>query len=151
MELPRWLSIICTDMVIPTFGCAMRLNPWYVDFISGPSSCEKQPLSSWLIVKLLPLLWVKTGLIRSLFVCGLQYSAGLLCFMAKPSAFEILCGLCSRKNIHGGHGWHNSLKYNYWIACANIVHTSKLRMYKPNEPGVFIIPCYVQCALCNKQ
>jgi hypothetical protein len=25
------------------FGCAVRFNPWYVDFISGPSSCENQP------------------------------------------------------------------------------------------------------------
>ncbi len=35
MELPRWLNIICLDMVIPIFGYAVRLNPWYVDFISG--------------------------------------------------------------------------------------------------------------------
>ncbi len=46
-------------------------------------------------------------------MCGLLYSAGLLCFMAKPLAFVILCGLCSWKNIHGEHGWHRILKYNY--------------------------------------
>ncbi len=23
--------------------CAVRFNPWYVDYISGPSSCENQP------------------------------------------------------------------------------------------------------------
>ncbi len=29
----------------PNFsGCAVRFNPWYVDFISGLSSCENQPL-----------------------------------------------------------------------------------------------------------
>ncbi len=39
--------------------------------------------------------------------------AGLLCFMAKPSAFVIMFGLCSVKNIHGGHGWHRILKYDY--------------------------------------
>ncbi len=33
--------------------------------------------------------------------------------MAKPSAFVILRGSCSWKNIHGGHGWHRILKYNY--------------------------------------
>jgi hypothetical protein len=27
--------VICMDMVIPFFGCAVRFNPWYVDFISG--------------------------------------------------------------------------------------------------------------------
>ncbi len=47
------------------------------------------------------------------FVCVLQYSAGLLCFMAKPSAFVILCGSCSWKNIHREHEWHRILKYNY--------------------------------------
>jgi hypothetical protein len=25
------------------FGCAVHFNPWCVDFISGPSSCENQP------------------------------------------------------------------------------------------------------------
>jgi hypothetical protein len=25
------------------FGCAVCFNPWYVDFISGPSSRENQP------------------------------------------------------------------------------------------------------------
>jgi hypothetical protein len=25
------------------FGCAVRFNPWYVDFISGQSSCENHP------------------------------------------------------------------------------------------------------------
>jgi hypothetical protein len=28
------------------FGCTMHFNPWYVNFISGLSSCENQPLSS---------------------------------------------------------------------------------------------------------
>jgi hypothetical protein len=63
--------------------------------------------------------------------------------MAKPTVFVILCGLCSWKNIHGGHGWHSILKYKCCIACANIVQcTSKLRMYKLNE---------AQCKLCNGQ
>jgi hypothetical protein len=26
----------------PKFGCAVRFNPWYIDFISGPSSCDNQ-------------------------------------------------------------------------------------------------------------
>jgi hypothetical protein len=56
--------------------------------------------------------WVKISFIKN-FVCGLQYSAGLLCSVAKPSAFVILCGLCSWKNIRGEHGWHRILKYNY--------------------------------------
>jgi hypothetical protein len=37
----------------PTFGCAVRFNPWYKHFISGLSSCDNQPPCSWLIVKLL--------------------------------------------------------------------------------------------------
>ncbi len=71
--------------------------------------------------------------------------------MAKPSSFVILCGLCSWKNIHGGHGWHSILKYNYCTECAKTVHASKLRVYKPDKLGFFTIPCYVQCALCNGQ
>ncbi len=96
------------------FGCAVCFNPWYVDFISGSSSCdcENQLWFSWLTVELLsPFRWRLVSL--KPFVCGLQYSAGLLCFMAKPLAFVILCGLCSWKNIHGEHGWHRILKYNY--------------------------------------
>jgi hypothetical protein len=31
---------------------------------------------------------------------------------------------------------------NLCTACANIIHTSKLEMYKPDEPGFFIIPCF---------
>jgi hypothetical protein len=35
----------------PNFsGCAVRFNFWYVDFISGLSSCENQPCFGWLIV-----------------------------------------------------------------------------------------------------
>jgi hypothetical protein len=33
-----------------SFGCAVRFNPWYVDFISSLSSCENQPCFGWLIV-----------------------------------------------------------------------------------------------------
>ncbi len=32
--------------------------------------------------------------------------------MAKPLAFVILCGLCSWKNIYGGHEWFRILKHN---------------------------------------
>ncbi len=69
--------------------------------------------------------------------------------MAKPSPLAILCGSCSWKNIHGGHGWHSILKYNYFTVCAKILHTSMLRIYKPGERGVFIKPCYVQCGPCS--
>jgi hypothetical protein len=61
----------------------------------------------------------------------------MLFFMAKPSALVILYGSCSWKNIHGEHKWHSILKYNYCTACANIVHTSNLRIYKPDVPGFF--------------
>jgi hypothetical protein len=47
------------------FCCAVRFNPWYVDFISGLSSCENQPCFGWLIVKLFSLLQVKIGLIKT--------------------------------------------------------------------------------------
>jgi hypothetical protein len=129
LELPRWLNIVWVDMDIPTFGCTVLFNPWYDDFISGLSSCENQPPSSWWIVKLLSLLWVKNCKWSHWkpFVCGLQYSTELSCFMAKPSALIILCGLCSWKNIHGGHGWQGILKYYYCTAYANIIHISKLR------------------------
>ncbi len=59
MELPRRLNIICMDMGITTFGFDVHFNPWYVNFISGLSSCENQPPSSRLIVELVVLLWVK--------------------------------------------------------------------------------------------
>jgi hypothetical protein len=71
--------------------------------------------------------------------------AVMLLFMAKPSTLVILCGSCSWKKIQGGHGWHSILKYNNCTVYAKIVHTSKLRIYKPDEPGFFIIPCYVAC------
>ncbi len=63
------------------------------------------------------------------------YSILLGCYVLWPShqLFVVLCGLCSWKNIYGGQGWHSILKFNYCTACANIVHTSKLRMYKPDE------------------
>ncbi len=70
-------------------------------------------------------------------------------FMAKPSTLVILCGLCSGKNIFEGNEWHSTLKYNYFTECANIVHTSELKMHKPDKPGDFIIPCYVQQAPCG--
>jgi hypothetical protein len=38
--------------------------------------------------------------------------------------------------------WHGILKSNYCTACANTVYASKLRVYKPDEPGFFIIPCF---------
>ncbi len=79
----KMTHIACVDMVIPTFGCAVHFNPWYVDFISGQSSCEKQPLSKWLIVELFPLLWVKIGLIRNLLF--VVYSILLGCYVSWPS------------------------------------------------------------------
>ncbi len=151
LELLRWLNFICLDIGILTFGCAVRFNPWYVDFISGPSSYD-QPLSSWLIFEHVPLLWVKIGLIRNLLFVA--YSILLGCYVifhGKPSTLVILCGLCSWKNIQGVHGWHSILKYKCCTACANIVHTSKLIMYKPDEPGVFEILWYVQCTSCGGQ
>jgi hypothetical protein len=83
MELLRWLNIICTGMVIPLFGCAVCFNPWFVDFISGPSSCENQPWFSWLTVELLSLLQVKIGLIRNLLFVA--YSILLGCYVLWPS------------------------------------------------------------------
>ncbi len=68
------------------FGCTVRFNPWYVDFISGLSSCENQPCFGWLIVKLFYFFRWRLVSLKP-FVCGLQYSAGLLCFIAKPLAF----------------------------------------------------------------
>ncbi len=65
------------------FGCALRFNPWYVDFISGPSSCENQTWLSWLIVELLSLLQVKIGLIRDLLFVA--YSILLGCYVLWPS------------------------------------------------------------------
>jgi hypothetical protein len=47
------------------FGCTVCFNPWYVDFISGLSSCENQPCFGWLIIKLFSLLQVKIGLIKT--------------------------------------------------------------------------------------
>jgi hypothetical protein len=70
-------------MVIPIFGCVVRFNPWYVDFTSGPSSCENQTPSSWLIIKLLPLHWVKIGLIRNLLFVA--YSILLGYYISWPS------------------------------------------------------------------
>ncbi len=77
MELPRWLNI-CVDVGIPSFGCALRFNPWYKNFISGLRSCENQPPCSWLIIKLRSLLWEKivSGLTGNLFVA---YSILLSC------------------------------------------------------------------------
>ncbi len=83
LHLLRWLSIICADMVIPIFACAVRFNPWYVDFISGPSSCENQPWFSWLIVELLLHLQVKIGLIWNLLLVA--YSILLVCYVLRPS------------------------------------------------------------------
>ncbi len=87
IELPRYL-IICVDMGIPFFSCAVGFNPlvalwasilWYKNYISGLRSCANQPPWSWLIVKLLPIFgWRNiSGLFGTLF-CGPQYSAGLL-------------------------------------------------------------------------
>ncbi len=150
MELLRRRNIICMDMGILTFGCAVRFNPWHVNFISGLGSCENQPLTVWLIVDLLSLLWVVKNRKWShwkALVCGLQYSAGLLCFMAKPWALVIFCGLCSWKNIYGGHEQHSVLKYDCCITFAKIVHISKLRIYKPDERGVIIVS--LLCTVCT--
>jgi hypothetical protein len=101
-------------MVIPSFfGCTVCFNPWYVDFISGLSSCENQPYFGWLIVELFSLLQVKIGLIRNLLFVAYSILLGCYVFMAKPLAFVILWGSFSWKNIHGEHGWHRILKYNY--------------------------------------
>ena len=71
------------DMVIPFFDCNVHFNPQYVDFISGPSSCENQLPSNWLIVKLSSLLQVKIGLIRNLLFVA--YSILLGCYVVWPS------------------------------------------------------------------
>jgi hypothetical protein len=139
MVLWRGLNTICVDRGILTFGCVVRFNPWYVGYISGLNSCENQLPCSWLIVELFSLLWVKnckcTFCLWAIVFCW----AIMLFFMAKPSALVILHGSCSWKIIHGGHKWHSILKYNYCTARSNIVHTSKIRIYKPDEPGVFIV------------
>ncbi len=68
----------------PNFlGCAVRFNPWYVDFIAGLSSCENQPCFGWLIVELFLLLQVKIGLIRNLLFVA--YSILLGCYDLWPS------------------------------------------------------------------
>ncbi len=113
MELPRWPNIICLDMRVPTFGWAVHFNPWYVDFISGLRSCENKPPHSLLNVELLSLLWTKTckwSHWKTFLWPTVFRWAVMLCFMAKPSALVILCGVCSWKNICGGHKWHSTLK-----------------------------------------
>jgi hypothetical protein len=141
MELPRWLNISCMGMGIPTFGCVMPFNPWYVDFISGPSSCGNQPPSvGWLLSSFRSFGWRMVSL-ESFWLWPTVFHWAVM-FHGQA----LLCGLCSWKNIHRRHGWHSILKYNCCTACANIVHTLKLRMYKPDEPRVVIIPCYVRCA-----
>jgi hypothetical protein len=60
-----------------------HFNHWHVDFISGLSSCENQPLSCWLIVELRSLFWVKNGLIRNLLFVA--YSIPLGCYVSWPS------------------------------------------------------------------
>ncbi len=98
----------------PNFsGIAVRFNLWYVDFISGLSCCKNQPLIQLADYQVLFTPSGEDETHQKPFVCGLQYSAGLLCFMAMPLAFVILCGSCSWKNIHGEHRWHRILKYNY--------------------------------------
>ncbi len=84
MKLPRWLNI-CVDMGVPSFGCAVRFNPWYKNFISGLCSCE-QSLCNWLIVELLSLVWVKICK-WSHWTPILAYSIpdGLLCSVSWPS------------------------------------------------------------------
>ncbi len=131
MELLRLLNIICMDMSVPSFGCTVRFNPWYKNFISGLRSCEHQPPWSWLIAKLLPHLWVKKykwSPWKPLLWSTVVFSwAVMFYFMANPSALVILCELCSWTNILGGHKWHNILKLNYCTVYANITHTSKLK------------------------
>ncbi len=97
----------------PDFWLRCMLNPWYENFMSGLRSCENQPPCSWLIVKLLPRLWVtnnkwshwKPFLWPTVFRWVIMFY-----FMAKPSALVILCKLCLWTNILGGHKWHNILK-----------------------------------------
>jgi hypothetical protein len=64
--------------------CAPQHLVW--ELYLGLRSCENQPPCSWLIVKLLSLLWMKncTWSHWTNF-CGLQYSAGLLRFVSWPS------------------------------------------------------------------
>ncbi len=150
MELPRWLNIICVDMGLPTFGCTLHFNPWHVDFILGLNSGENQPfLVGWLSNSFYSFGWRLVSLETfclwpTVFCWATAVSHG--------QALVILYGLCSWKNsIHEGHGWHSILMYNCCTACANIVHTLKLRMYKYDEPGVLIIPCYVQSMPCSGQ
>ncbi len=105
MELPRWL-MICVDIGIPTSGCTLRFNPWYKSFISSLRSCENQPPCSWMIVKLLSLLWVKNCKWSNWtpFLLSTVFHWAALCWsMAKPAALVILCESCSWMNVYGGH------------------------------------------------
>jgi hypothetical protein len=69
------------DMGVPNFGYAVRFHSWYKNFISGLRSCENQYQFSWLIVKLLSLLWVKnySGLVGNLLF--MAYSIPLNCYV----------------------------------------------------------------------
>ncbi len=110
--LPRCLNI-CVDMGIPTSGCTVRFNPWDKNFVSGLRSSENQLQYSWLIVKLIPCLWVKKykwSPWKSFLWPTAFWWAIMFYFMAKPSALIILCVSFSWMNILGGHGWHNILK-----------------------------------------
>jgi hypothetical protein len=108
-----WLNIICVDMVIPIFGCAVRFNPWYVDFISGPSSCDNQPWFKWLIVKLCQSFRQRLVLLKTFRLWPTVFCWAVLFYGQAFSFLVILCRLCSWRNIHGEHGWHRILKYNY--------------------------------------
>ncbi len=66
--------------------------------------------------------------------------------MAKPLAFVILCGLCSWKNIHGEHGWHRILKYNYALHVQILFILQRLKCISWMSRGFH--NTLLQCALC---
>jgi hypothetical protein len=87
------------------------LQPLDVNFISGLHSCGIQHPCSWLIVELLSLIWVKNykwshwkPLLWPTVFCW------AVMFNGQAFSLVILCWLCSWRNIHGGHKWHNILK-----------------------------------------
>ncbi len=127
------------EMVIPIFGCAVRFNPWCVDFISGLSSCENQPWFSWLIVKLLSLLQVKIGLIINLLLVA--YSIMLGRFFLWPCLQFLLCcvgcvpGRISMEDTGGIASWSITIALH-----VQILFILQSLECMPDEPG----------ALCNR-
>ncbi len=79
--LPRWLNIICMDMGIPTFGCAVRFNPWYV-MISQAEAPVRINLHAfgWLLSSFHSFGWrIISGLVGNLLFVA--YSISLGCYV----------------------------------------------------------------------